>query len=573
MSRILATLAVLLAMLASSSCATRNPYKVSQQKDEHTSIPLRAIVPDLEDSRGFEQYNNRTLAMIPIVGFRAGYYYDRHDDIYSGITEPFPRLVARKLAERLDEVGVFDKVTAVEPDKMTAPGDYDLIVKGRIIRMRSVGGVWRYGLSIFGDLLWSVGLPYLSRAWEIEIEYSLVDAYTGKAITSPDIIKIETGSTMFTRYVNRGKTTDLERKLTPALDGFIDALWRKAPAGTDKSWAQLRESGTDLLAARKREEELAKQGTPPTFQFIAPLEGATIRTAQVPVRWSIAAPGGLKSASLNANSTAVDLGLNAASLSRESESPRSLPVTETMVPLRMGENTLQASVTDHRGNETQATVRLNRLPAELRPKERFALLISAGGTQGVEDLKAALVDPAAGQFAPEAVTVVNPATLTRAAIEDAIRAFGARPLTGNLAVVYLAVPANWSDLAIGDGSMKLDEFIATLSASLATSEVVLLTDINWSGTEGDQDLMDRLTDVPSRWAVLFTQRKGGPSADHLLAGVVTSLIKGADGSTRRLTLERLLDGIINDLETKSAGVLKPESYGRFEPSLTMAERE
>lgn len=564
-------LIVALLIVGVSSCATKNRFDVMKQADKEQTVPLRVVVTDFEDKRPFEEFMNRTLSIIPIAGIRAGYFYDRHDEIYSGTTQPFRQLFGQGLAKRLEDAKVFQSVVYAPADKMPERGEYDLLITGNMNKLRSAGGFYRWGFSIFAELLWYVGIPYLDRHWEIDVDYQVVNGYTREPIGPAKNVEFETGTTFFTRYYQRGKTTDLQRKLVPVYDEFIDWFWTQQPGGNEAYWADLKTGGERLLAQQRAEAEVAKRGTPPTLTFLAPTDGETVRTPSVAVRYSIAAPNGLRGVAMAVNNNQVDLGINALSLADVTSAPRSVPPQEVNVRLKLGDNKVDALVTDHRDNKTPASMTIRRLPTALRPMERHAMVIAEGSAAAIQagELQTVLSDPILGQFQAANLKTIQAERLTREAVETGLRDFGARPLAGNLVLVVVRASGNWSDLTIGEG-LPLNDFVATLQRSLATNEVVLMLDINWTGGPSDQEIGDRLENVPSRWAVLAASSNGAAAREPVLLNALAATMKGREGDTDRLTLERLLDRLQSRLQDQGA---KPGVYGRFDPSITMVERE
>ncbi len=577
--RLSSCLLLCLVAAVAAGCGTPNRYRVMERRADHQPIPMRVVVTDMDDQRGRTQFVNSAWTLVPIIGLWGGYVYDRHDSVHSAILTPFPQWYQQRLAQRLDEVGVFENVEYHPRDGLPELGEYDLLVQGRMNELAARGAITRFGLSIFGDLLWELGAPYLTRRWTIDVDYQVVDGVTGEVILPHTNAELTTGRSLFTRFYRRAEVRDLERKMDGALDAFIDAVWTKLPDAGDSFWAELREESQQRVAEIRREEELARRGTPPTFNFLSPSEGTQLRASEATIRWAISAPQGLRNAGLTVNNRQVDLPLDTLAMIDPDSAPTSVPAQDMLVPLRLGENRIEALVVDHRANQTRAGLTLVRLPAALSPPNRHALLLAGSDSPPIQNGLAALAevleDPMLGQFGDN-VTEERNADLSRGFLEQAVREFGTRPLAGELVLVYLTGSGDWEDLTLGDGSITLDEFVALLGTSLATGEVVLLVDVDWAGADGKgADLASRLEALPARWAFVPSHARGGSleveDGMPVFASAVVETFRGEEGDTSRMNLERFLDVVVaNALRT---GVLSPDVYGRFNPSHTMVERE
>ncbi len=578
-SRFAPWLMIAVIAVVAAGCGTPNRYRIMERQAAHEPVPMRVVVTDMDDERGRTQFVNSAWTLVPIIGLWGGYVYDRHDSVHSAVLTPFPQWYQQQLAGRLSEADVFESVEYHPRDELPELGEYDLLVQGRMNELAARGAISRFGLSIFGDLLWEIGVPYLTRRWTIDVDYQIVDGVTGEVVLPHTKAELTTGRSLFTRFYRRAQVADLERKMTPVLDAFIDTVWTELPSANDSYWAELREQAEQRVAEIRREEELARRGTPPTFSFLNPSEGAQLRAPRATVRWAISAPQGLRNAGLTVNNRQVDLPLDTLSMIDPDTAPTSVPAQDLEVPLDLGENRIEALVVDHRANQTRAGLTLVRLPAALSPPNRHALLIGGSDSPAVQNGLAALAevleDPMLGQFG-ENVTGVRAETLSREVLEESVREFGTRPLSGELVFVYITGNGDWEDLSLGDGSITMDEFVALLGTSLATGEVVLLADIGWEGTDGTgPDIASRLEALPVRWAFVPSKAEGGElqveEGMPLFATAVVDTFRGEDGDTSRMNLERFLDVVAgNALQT---GALSPDIYGRFNPSHTMVERE
>ncbi|CAN5419494.1 hypothetical protein BH09SUM1_BH09SUM1_12790 [soil metagenome] len=567
---------VCIGSLALFSCSHGDKLKVMERSSQMGDRPVKAFVTNFEDKRGHAAKNHSGISMIPLSPYGA-YYVDRHDSNYTSQTEPFPELVAKELVERLKETKVFDQTDYVAPTDPPKLGDYDVEVRGTINMLRAKGGVSRFGLSYIGEMLWDLGPPYLSRRWDVDIDYQLVNAYTGAPIGDKVKAKYTTSRKIFSKYNNRGKTDDLVAKLDPALDPAIDSIWAKTPKPEDAFWASLKSEGREVVAKAENDATNAKLGSPPLFSFLAPANGSTVRDPKTTLRWSITAPGSLKSVTFSVNGAPTSLGIDMMQLAAESTAPKSIPAQDVSIPLGMGKNRIEAIVTDYRGNApTRAMIELTRLPATLVPVRRFALLIggaSADAKAATNSLKSTLTDPMVGQFEDANVTVVSQDNISGNDLDGALRSFGSKPLSGDLVIIYIQTNGTWEDLKIGDGSTTVDKFITSAKQSLSTSDVILLGDFDFNAAGTGDKLGDRV-ELPSGWGFVTAEAAGGPSPKkngYAFAQAIVDALIGRGSS--RLTVEKFLDDVVANVQRSGGSGTQSEVYGRFNRSNTMAERE
>lgn len=562
-----------------AGCGTANKYRVMDRKAEHPPIPLRVVVTDFEDNRPTAFRPGNTLNMIPLWPYEP-YYWDRFDAASDGRTLPFRSTLAKRLADRMAEAGTFESVTYHPADKLPAPGDFDLLVRGRMDQVRAQGSVTRYGLSYFGDVLWYLGLPERNRRWMVDIELQLLNAYTNEPIGEPVQVQTKTSKRLFTIYAKKALVKDLHSKTVVVWDQFIDSLWKTQPGADDAMWAAIPVEGKRMLAEQAREAELQRKGSPPTFSFLSPLNAARVRGAEVALQWSLTAPGGLKLATLKVNGKNVDLGIDPERLLEAESAPTSLPAAEIEVPLQLGLNKIEAVVVDHRGNRVAVPYELTRLPAALVPESRRALLAGGGSATArasLDGLEAVLADPLVGQFDGGRVRKAVSDSGDAASALAAVAEFGREVKAGELALIYVALPGDATAFTVGGKPMQ--EFIDAIRQALATEEAIVVFDIAWSGASSGDSIESRigkLTGVPARWAFVLTDPSGdagapaaGPS--HFAAAAIAAMKDEDSGET--LTLESLLDATAAGIEQATGGKSAPLIQGRFNQSITIVERE
>lgn len=553
-------LLLLLVVIWMAGCGG-NSYRIMERKNEHPTIPLKVMLRAFDEQRGREMESGINIAMIPLFLFGRS-HYDRHDEHFTD-TEPFPTGFPRLFAAHLNKVGIFESADYFSEKKLPRRGEYDLEIRGVLHVVRSRGSYWRYGLSYFGDILWYVGFPRIWRKWEVEVSFQLYDAHRKEPLEEPFVAKMKTGSTAYTIYGNRRKATDLLDDIEEIWDQYIDHLWASQPPGNDPRWVELREKGLVLVAQENR-------GVPPVLTILEPRDMARIRGESTDIRWSATVPEGIKSLQLAMNDKPLESGLDEKEFDDPMLAPRAIDSRMVSVGLdHLGINRFQLVVEDHRENREVMELRIHRLPKALQPAVRRGLLIgmdSPAARQGVEKLATVLGDPLLGQFEPESLRVLTPETLTKEDLDNSIRELASLTSAGELVWIYIAASGNSSALTIGPNKIPLPTLIQTLQRSIVTDNVILMLDIAWDSLSSDW--MDQLGDLPVRWAVLGTQSREREGVT-LLSGLLHEAMTAPDRSRSRLTLEKLLDIVLDHIPAQDNPVLR----GRFDPGITMIERD
>ncbi len=578
MKRQLAFIAAIAASaVLTTACAGGNNFRVMEKRSQHQPIPVRAIVTDFQDERGFKVEASSGLIMVPLVPF-SPYRYERNDELFKGAVDPFRQSLAKNFAKRLSDAGLFESVQYAPDDAKPPRGEYDVELKTRMVKLDAKGGKTRFGLSFLGDILWYLGIPYYSRRWDAEMEFQLVDGYSGEPVGEPVQMKHVTGRRVYTIYGSLSAFKDLFSKSEYLWDGYVDSAWKNLDAPDSAKWASLREEGQKRLAAEARDAQQIKQGSPPVFSLLSPTDGANVRGGTTTIRWSATAPGRLKQATVAVNNQPVDIGLNAIQLADPDNAPLSVPATEVPVSLKLGPNRIDTLLIDHRGNRTTGSFTINRLPGELFPATRKGLLIGGdtdAARASVDKLAGVLGDMQLGQFPQGALTKVSASSLSSGEVLGAVSKFGANLRSGELAFIYVAGRGNGDALTLGGGDLSLESLVSSVRASLPTDEVILILDIDWEGGAGGEAIADRIGDVPSRWAFVTSSEAPAPGSTKggmtLLGDSIAGVFEGRGGREARVSLERLLDDTVTAVT--SNGGAAPGVSGRYNTSITMIQRE
>jgi hypothetical protein len=175
-----------LAIALTAGCATNKGwvYRSNAYAPAGSSTGKKVAVLPFEDARENKNSNKWLLYMVPLMP-----YGSQRFDAPEGVpmhmtsaawtnykpTEDYPKA----LAEDLKKTGLFSDAFF---DYRKQSADY--AVKGRIVSTKYSGHIFSYGLSVYGPLLWLIGLPAASTSNELSVEFSLVDSQTDKPLFS-----------------------------------------------------------------------------------------------------------------------------------------------------------------------------------------------------------------------------------------------------------------------------------------------------------------------------------------------------------------------------------------------------
>lgn len=576
---------LLLGVMTVAGCGGKKGFEPIPADSAYPEIPARVVVTDFRDDRILEvQTADATKAYFHLW---KNFSFTQPDTRFSAYIENFQTMFARRLAETFQESGQFAEAEYYPATDIPARGTYDVLVQGTINEATMEGQVFYYFLSLpvigtWSDVPWTFLLPKLRRGFNFDIAVQFYDGYTGDPLLEEPIVA--TYNTTWKTFTAYGKDEirydDLKLKLGGLLNEVLLGMRGTIPPGDDVAyWDGLREEGEAYLARLAREEERMKKGSPPVFQFLSPSADATIRTPEVSLSWSITAPNGLRSAALVLNDQPLSLNLNALDMADEGTAPKSVPARNTPVELAMGRNTFEARVTDHRENVTEASLEIVRMPARVRPEERYALLLASGSEEAastVEDLASLLTDPYVGQFDDGAVEVAKANAVTMEDLEKRLFDFGIQPKAGELAFVYLALPGDTELKTVGDG-IALNALVDTVRRSLATDEVILLLDIDWNAENADLDVLDALGELPLRWAVAVSDIEASPAmtrGGHTLFGeALIGVLEEEPAGSESLSLEGMLESLLERVDDLSGEEKLPEVVGRYDRNIVMVQYE
>lgn len=179
--------AVVLAVAVLPGCASQKTWVYRSNPYAAVAAPSsvsKAVVLPYKDARPNENTNMILMYMIPIVPF-GWTTQNTPEGVMQHVTsalwnnykpvEDFPKALVEDLrAAKLYSDAFFDY----------KEGDAEYVIQGTINSTRYDGKVYSYGLSVYGPLLWFIGLPAGSASNELSIEVNCLNKKTGRTILS-----------------------------------------------------------------------------------------------------------------------------------------------------------------------------------------------------------------------------------------------------------------------------------------------------------------------------------------------------------------------------------------------------
>ena len=185
---IFATLSLLILLLVGCGTTAKFIYPAKGQNlirfSDGPAYQKKVAVTPFEDMRGDEnQAGTYFLYLIPLMPFGYG-AYERPDAarMFNTISEfdfDASEDLAKAAAYSLRKSGLFvDVFFTFGGDKENA----DLLLEGEMLSTTYKGTLWTYGLSVYGPLLWFIGLPAGTSQNDIALSLKMTDIQTGDLV-------------------------------------------------------------------------------------------------------------------------------------------------------------------------------------------------------------------------------------------------------------------------------------------------------------------------------------------------------------------------------------------------------
>lgn len=170
---------LIITFLFLSGCASQRAWTYKAEPYVHADpiIKKSVAVPPLSDLRENINNNMMMLYLVPLMPFgwqdlNTPEGVNMHANSGLWIFRPNEDF-AKAIAEELNNTSMFKEVFFTH-----RPNDADLMFRGKIISTKYGGKMITYGLSVYGPLLWFIGLPTSYIENQLSLELELVEAKT-----------------------------------------------------------------------------------------------------------------------------------------------------------------------------------------------------------------------------------------------------------------------------------------------------------------------------------------------------------------------------------------------------------
>ncbi|WP_367898476.1 hypothetical protein AB3N61_03355 [Leptospira sp. WS58.C1] len=224
---------LLFAIFYFAACATSQSWVYRPEAKNFSANKLTnesiAVLP-FDDARPNENVNRGGFAFLPLMPFGWITYQipdGQQNHITSGLWVNYKPVddFGKALASELENAGLF-KESSFESRK----GNFRYVIQGSILNTELHAKIFSYGLSIFYIYLWILPVPSVYISSEMQVELSLLDTKTNKAVFSKKYsAPTETGLGIgFYHFPNDFKHSDM---LKYCYKEFIQDLRSQFPNG------------------------------------------------------------------------------------------------------------------------------------------------------------------------------------------------------------------------------------------------------------------------------------------------------------------------------------------------------
>ena len=154
-------------------CVGPNPYvyEPSKKIEQSNKIPLKLGIVPLKDERGMKNSDNMLLCvLLPLIPYCEA-DLERPENSYASASGfKAPDDLAKAFVEELKQNNIFNDVFFTQNENDI---NADIIMSGTIRVAKINQKITFYGLTVFGDLLWLLGLPAGNMTTSLELDYKI----------------------------------------------------------------------------------------------------------------------------------------------------------------------------------------------------------------------------------------------------------------------------------------------------------------------------------------------------------------------------------------------------------------
>lgn len=153
-------------------CVGPNPYVYEPSKKiEHPNkIPLKLGVVPLKDERGMKNSDNMLLCiLLPLIPYCEA-DFERPENTINAFGFKASDDLAKAFVEELKQNNIFNDVFFTQNENDL---NADIIMTGTVHTAKINQKTTFYGLTVFGDLLWVLGLPAGNMTTILDVDYKI----------------------------------------------------------------------------------------------------------------------------------------------------------------------------------------------------------------------------------------------------------------------------------------------------------------------------------------------------------------------------------------------------------------
>ncbi len=173
MKHFISSILSVLCLLLLSGCVGPKPYiyEPGKKLEQTSKIPLKLGIVPLKDERGLKNTSQFLCFFIPLIPYCES-DYERPENTEGGASAGLKPSddFAKAFVEEIKQNNIFEDVFFTQNENDI---NADIIMTGTIHTAKISHKITFYGLTVFGDLLWLLGLPAGSMTTSLDLDYML----------------------------------------------------------------------------------------------------------------------------------------------------------------------------------------------------------------------------------------------------------------------------------------------------------------------------------------------------------------------------------------------------------------